>query len=181
MATRTTSSTVSLLGILTIAMAMPWAVARADHGHEAQPTSSSAAQQEVRGVIDAFYAAADKRDWEATGDLMADDFVIYIDGGESFGKEAYVTILKSDDIVVESLKLHNMQISVSADRSMAWSRYQAEVVSHSQGERHDVSTLETLVFQREGDRWLIRHAHVALAPLAAASANVTSSSTGSSD
>ncbi|MEO0975483.1 MAG: nuclear transport factor 2 family protein, partial [Pseudomonadota bacterium] len=106
------------------------------------------------------------------------DFVIYVDGGESFGKEEYVTLLKSDDIVVESLTLHNVQISVSADRSMAWSRYQAEVVSHSQGARHDVSTLETLVFQREGNQWLIRHAHVALAPLTAATASAGPSSTG---
>lgn len=177
MATRS-SSTISLLGVFAIALAIPSAIARADHG---QSKASSAAQQEVREVIDAFYAAADKRDWDATGALMADDFVIYVDGGESFGKEEYVTLLKADDIVVESLTLHNMQINVSADQSMAWSRYQAEVVSHSQGERHDVSTLETLVFQREGDRWLIRHAHVALAPLASASASVVPSPTSSSE
>lgn len=127
-------------------------------------SNTSDPDQEIRAVIDAFFEAADRRDWEATGKLMSEDFVIFIDGGESFGKQEYVELLGADDLVVESLELRDMEISVSADASMAWSRYKADVASVSNGERHDVSTLETLVFDKAGDTWLIRHAHVALAP-----------------
>lgn len=123
-----------------------------------------AAQGEIRAAIDQFYAAADQQDWDAAGKLMAEDFVIFIDGGESFGKTDYVALLKADDLVVESLTLRDVEIAVSDDGSMAWSRYKADVASVSNGERHDVSTLETLVFGLIEGTWQIRHAHVALAP-----------------
>jgi uncharacterized protein (TIGR02246 family) len=137
-------------------------VAAAGCGANAGTTADS----EVRAVIDEFYAAAQRRDWDAAAALLAPEFEILTDGAETFRKEAYVTLLKSDDLVVERMALRDVKVRVSRDRELAWSTFRGSFAMTSHGGRHDVETAETLLFRRAGDRWLIAGAHASVKPSA---------------
>lgn len=121
-----------------------------------------AAERDVRAVIDRFYAAAQRRDWDATGELMSPDFEISSDGAEVFARDAYVALMKTDDLVVERIALRNLTVRVSPDERMAWATFRGAFAMTSHGARHDVETAETLVLSRPADRWLIVRAHASV-------------------
>jgi cytochrome c peroxidase len=128
---------------------------RADDGR-------TTAEAQVRQVIDRFYAAAERRDWDAAGALMAPDFEINTDGAESYGREAYIVMLKEDDLVVERMALRNLAVEVSPDSRMAWATFHGYFEMTQDGARHDVQTAETLILSRRGDRWEIVRAHASV-------------------
>jgi ketosteroid isomerase-like protein len=123
-----------------------------------QVMSPSAVQ--VKQVIDGFFAAAQKRDWDAAGDLLSADFTIYTDGGETHDRPEYIAILKEDDIITLSLDVRDLDISVSHDGQMAWARYRAFIESESKGIRSKTKTAETIIFERIRGDWRICHTHV---------------------
>jgi cytochrome c peroxidase len=120
------------------------------------------AEGQVRQVIDQFYAAAQRRDWDGAGALMAHDFEINTDGAESYGKKAYIALLKEDDLVVERMALRNLTVEVSSDSRMAWATFHGYFEMTQHGARHDVQTAETLILSRRGDRWEIVRAHASV-------------------
>lgn len=120
-------------------------------------------QAEVKGVIDAFFAAAIRRDWDAAGSLLSADFKIYVDGLEIYDRPEYIALLKADDLKTLSLDLTDLDIAVSSDGGMAWARYRTLIDSESRGVRSKTRTAETLIFGREDGAWRIRHGHVSLA------------------
>jgi ketosteroid isomerase-like protein len=129
---------------------------------ENSEASRTGPEREVRLVIDQFYAAARRRDWDAAGALLAPEFEIFTDGAESFGKTAYVALLKEDDLVVERMALRNVTIRVADDRRMAWASFHGAFAMTTHGARHDVQTAETLILSRRGDRWQIVRAHASI-------------------
>ena len=120
----------------------------------------AAERAQVKAVVDRFFADANRRDWDAVGQLLADDFEIFVDEGEHFDKRSYVDVLKKDDLEVTSLKLSDMEVHV--DGAIGWCRYHASVRSTTRGQPNNVETLETLIFRRDHDVWTITHAHVSL-------------------
>ncbi len=122
------------------------------------------AERDVREAVDAFYAAAQRRDWDAAGALMAPAFEIYTDGAAGFDKPAYVALLKSDDLVLEQMALRDLKVRVAGDGRMAWVSFRGTFTMTSHGARHDVNTAETLILSRAADRWLIERAHASVAP-----------------
>src|ERR1700759_5341997 len=68
----------------------------------------------VRKVLDQFFSTAKKRDWDAVAELMSADFELYTDGASEFNKEAYVKVLKEDDMELAYMELRDMEIRVSS-------------------------------------------------------------------
>ena len=128
----------------------------------AEASAAEAPENGVKAVIDAFFAAARRHDWDATGQLMSENVRIWLDGDESMGREEYVVVMKEDDLEVVDIKLDDLDIRVSRDSSMAWSRYRATVEGISKGKRSSVKTAETILFDRVEQEWLMRHIHVSL-------------------
>lgn len=116
----------------------------------------------VKAVIDAFFVAARRHDWDATGRLMANNFRIWLDGDESMDRDEYLVVLKEDDLEVVDMKLDDLEIGVSKDGSMAWGRYRASVDGISKDKKSSVRTAETILFDRVNEEWLMRHIHVSL-------------------
>ena len=116
----------------------------------------------VRKVLDQFFGAAKKRDWDAAAELMSSDFELYTDGASVFDKQAYVKVLKGDDMELGSMELRDMEIRVSGDGQMAWSKYRGLFKSTSHNQPSTFETAETLIFKREGEQWKITRAHVSL-------------------
>jgi ketosteroid isomerase-like protein len=121
----------------------------------------------VKNVVDDFFAAAKKQDWDAAGNLMSADFELYTDEAQSFDKEAYVRLLKKDDIKTTSMELKDLEIRVSSDAQMAWCKYRGFFEASSHGELSNVETAETLIFKKEGDLWKITRAHASVKPITA--------------
>ncbi|SRR6266446_2347311 len=119
----------------------------------------------VRKVLDRFFSAAKKRDWDAAAELMSTDFELYTDGASGFNKQAYVKVLKEDDMELAYVELRDMEIRVSSDGQMAWGKYRGLFKFNSHNQPSTVETAETLIFKREGEHWKITRAHVSLKPL----------------
>jgi cytochrome c peroxidase len=131
-------------------------------GRQAADDGRATAEAQVRDVIDQFYAAAQRRDWDSAGALMTPDFEINTDGAESYGKEPYIALLKEDDLVVERMALRNLTVEVSPDSRMAWATFHGYFEMTQHGARHDVQTAETLILSRRGGRWGIVRAHASV-------------------
>ncbi len=119
----------------------------------------------VKQVVDQFFTAAKKRDWDATAEFMSADFELYTDGASGFDKQAYVKVLKEDDMELTSMELKDMAIRVSSDGQMAWCKYRGLFKSVSHNQPSNVETAETLIFMKEGGQWKITRAHVSLKTL----------------
>ena len=119
----------------------------------------------VRQVVDQFFSAVKKRDWDAAAEFMSTDFELYTDGASGFNKQAYVKVLKEDDMELASMELRDMEIRVSSDGQMAWAKYRGLFKTTSHNQPITMETAETLIFNREGEQWKISRAHVSLKPL----------------
>jgi len=114
----------------------------------------------VKKVLDQFFDAAKKHDWDAAAEFMATDFELYTDGASAFSKQAYVKVLKDDDMQLSHMELRDMETRVSSDGEMAWTKYRGLFKSTSNNQPSTVETAETLIFKREGGQWKITRAHV---------------------
>ena len=119
----------------------------------------------VRKVVDQFFSAAKKRDWDAVAEFMSTDFELYTDGASVFNKQAYVKVLKDDDMQLAYMELRDMEIRVSSDGQMAWAKYRGLFKSTSHNQPSTVETAETLIFKKEDEQWKMTRAHVSLKPL----------------
>lgn len=120
---------------------------------------------QVRKVLDQFFGEAKKRDWDAVAELMSTDFELYTDGASVFNKQAYVKVLKDDDMKVTDMELKDMEIRVSSDGQMAWAKYRGLFKSVIHNQPSTMETAETLIFKKEADQWKITRSHVSLKPL----------------
>jgi ketosteroid isomerase-like protein len=127
--------------------------------------AQAAETAQVRKVVDQFFSASKKRDWDAAAELMSTDFELYTDGGSVFDKQAYVKVLKEDDMKLVSMELRDMEIRVTSGGQIAWCKYRGLFKFTSHDQPSTVETAETLIFKREGKQWKITHAHVSLKPL----------------
>lgn len=119
----------------------------------------------VKSVLDEFYSAAKKRDWDAVGGFMSTDFELYTDAASAFNKQAYVKVLKEDDSQLTYMELRDLEIRVSNDGQMAWAKYRGLFKSTSKNQPGTVETAETLIFKKEGEQWKIARAHASLKPV----------------
>src|SRR5688500_19093559 len=85
--------------------------------------SANAQVSEVRSVMNQFFESAKRQDWDTVGALMAPEFEIYTDQAESYGKAAYVNLLKADNIQVTRMELRDDRVTVSGDGALAWMTY----------------------------------------------------------
>lgn len=143
-------------------------------GGAAATTTPAAEAARVRAAIDQFYAAAQRRDWDAAGEMMSAEFELYTDEAAGFDKPTYVRLLKEDDLVVEHMELKDVEVQVSPDGRMAWGKFRGRFRHTSHGQPSEVETAETLIFRNEGGRWKIAHAHASVKPVGAAAEGLTS-------
>lgn len=124
--------------------------------------SQADAEAEVRRAIEAFYDAARRSDWDAAGALMAEDFEVYSDGPESYGRAGYVQALKSEDLRLDSMELRDLRIQVARGGDMAWASWRGWFRTVTDGVPSEAETAETQVFRNQGGRWLLVRAHASI-------------------
>lgn len=120
----------------------------------------------VRKAVDQFFDLVKRHDWDAAADFMSTDFELYTDGASGFNKQAYVKVLKEDNMELSYMELRDVEIRVSSDGQMAWGKYRGlfKIKGASQSQPSTMETAETLIFEREGEQWKLTRAHVSLKP-----------------
>ena len=146
---------VIVLSIAVLIAIAPWHT-------QAGKSSPAAAQAEVRRVIDDFFEAAKKQDWDRAAELFAPDFGIYTDDAAGFDKKSYLQLLKEDNIETLAMQLRDMVIHVSADGTMAWSQYRGHFTQAVKGNKSVTETAESLIFEKRGNAWKIVRAHASV-------------------
>ncbi len=145
-------------------LVLPGAPASSKSPATASRATAASDEAAVRAAIDAFFAAAQKRDWDAATALLSEDFEIYTDEAAGFNKADYSRLLREDDLEVRQMELRDTQVRVSADGTMAWAKYRGTFRGTSRGATHDVETAETLIFAKEAGQWKQVRAHASVKP-----------------
>ena len=136
----------------------------ATRGSTPVPSVDLAAEKaRVNEVLNQFFELARKRDWDATGELMSEDFEVYTDGAVVLGKKDYVELMKKDDLEVKDMELKDRTVQVSGDGRMAWMTYRGYFNCVTHGKPHVVETAETLIFRKDDEqRWKIVRSHASV-------------------
>jgi ketosteroid isomerase-like protein len=145
---------VGAVGIALCSLA-PWKTSATKPG-------AAAPEAEIRQVIDSFFEAAKRQDWDRAAEVMSSDFVIYTDGAAGFDKNAYLKLLKEDDIETMAMQLRDMVIHVSGDGTMAWSQYRGKFTQVVRGKRSVTETAESLIFEKRQTAWKIVRAQASV-------------------
>lgn len=133
----------------------------------AQPSSSgppAAAQmsgfEAAAATVDAFHAALRRGDTAAAAHLVADDALVFEEGGAERSKAEYEAHhLGADAAFSKAVPSVKTRRTGKASGDMAWVATEGRVTGTYNGRTVDRTTVETMVLRRTGDGWRIVHIH----------------------
>ena len=133
----------------------------------AQPSSSSpsaAAQtsgfEAAAATVDAFHAALRRGDTAAAAELVADDALVFEEGGAERSKAEYEAHhLGADAAFSKAVPSVRTGRTGRAFGDMAWVATEGRVTGTYNGRAVDRTTVETMVLRRTGNGWRIVHSH----------------------
>ena len=138
------------------------AVRVAAHGPapEAPSADLPPAVRDAAATIDAFHAALKRRDTRAAAELVADDALIFEQGGVERSKAEYAAHHLSADArfssAVSSVVTRRAGHSSGA---LAWVASEGRITGSFEGRAIDLVTTESMVLRRSGSDWRIVHIH----------------------
>lgn len=152
-------------GILLLALASAAAPLHAQQpaappaaGHAAHHAPPEAA---VRAVLEAVFRAQEGGDMAALDTLYAGDSLTIIEGA---GINRSWADYRDHHLAPELTEMKNLvyrpsDIEVHVDGATAWAIFQYVLQADVEGRHADVLGRGTAVFERRGERWVMRHSH----------------------
>jgi ketosteroid isomerase-like protein len=135
-------------------------IAVAAWGLVAPAAAHGAAIADPVAVVDAFHSALARGDTKGAAALLADEALIFEEGGAERSKAEYVAHHLPADAefsqVVRSVVAHR---SRGASGSLAWVASEGRTSGIFKGKPIDLSTTETMLLRRTGSGWKIVHVH----------------------
>lgn len=126
----------------------------------AAPTTVAAAELAPAGVVDAFHAALRRGDTNAAATLLADDALIYEEGGAERTKAEYASHhLLADAEFSKAVASQMTRRGGSSDGNVAWVASEGRATGTFRGKAVDRVTTETMVLRRTARGWRIVHVH----------------------
>lgn len=111
-------------------------------------------------VVDAFHAALAKGDTAGAAALLADDALIFEEGGAERSKAEYaVRHLPADAAFSKSVRTAMTRRASQSAGGMAWVASEGRVSGTFQGKAVDRATTETMILHRTNRGWRIMHVH----------------------
>ena len=111
-------------------------------------------------TVDAFHAALRRGDKEAAAALLADDALIFEEGGVERTKAEYAARHLSADAAFSKLVPSTItRRSGGFEGSLAWVASEGRMTGTYKGQAIDRVTTETMVLRRAGGDWKIVHIH----------------------
>jgi len=130
----------------------------------AQPALPESAR-EPAAVVDAFHAALARGDEAAAAALIADDALIFEEGGAERSKSEYqVRHLPADAEFSQAVRFTATRRNGDAAGALALVTTEGRTKGTFRGKAVDRVTTETMVLRRAGPAWKIVHIHWSSAP-----------------
>jgi ketosteroid isomerase-like protein len=121
-----------------------------------QPVSAGRAES----TVDAFHAALSRGDAKAAEALLADDALIFEEGGAERSKAEYAAQHLPADIAFSHVVASNLtRRSGAAEGALAWVSSEGRMSGTYKGKAIDRATTETMILRRIGSEWKIVHIH----------------------
>jgi len=134
-------------------------------GTTAPRSTLPAAARGAAATVDAFHAALRRGDSKAAAALLADDALIFEEGGVERSKAEYVTSHLPADAAFSSVVASTVTRRMGgSDGAFAWVASEGRMTGNWQGRAVDRVTTETMVLRRVGGSWRIIHIHWSSAP-----------------
>lgn len=121
-----------------------------------QPISAGAAES----TVDAFHAALSRGDAKAAEALLADDALIFEEGGAERSKAEYAARHLPADIAFSQVVTSSLtRRSGAAEGALAWVSSEGRMSGTYKGKAINRATTETMILRRVGSEWKIVHIH----------------------
>ena len=126
----------------------------------ATPFAMPAETRAPAAVVDRFHDALRRGDTESAAGLLADDALIFEEGGAERSKQEYASHhLGADAAFSQAVGGSVTRRRGMAAGDMAWIASEGRITGKFQGKAIDRITTETMVLRRSGDAWVIAHIH----------------------
>ena len=141
------------------------ALAVPGHAHDSSGTATAAATvpSSARGAaatVDAFHAALRRGDTRSAAALLADDAVIFEEGGVERTKAEYAAShLPADAAFSKAVASTVTWRTGGSDGALAWIASEGRTTGTYRGKAVDRMTTETVILRRVGRAWRIVHIH----------------------
>ena len=156
---RVVSRLVAAAAAALLVMAAPALAHDQAHGAAHRATLAGAAAQ-AGAIVDAFHAALRRGDTKAAATLMADDALIFEEGGAERTKAEYAAHhLSADAAFSQAVPSVVTRRTGHSDGSVAWIASEGRTTGSYKGKALDRVTAETMVLRRAGRAWKIVHIH----------------------
>ena len=146
-----------------IVLAAPAIAAAAHDSAAAAPASQpgvAPAARAAAATVDAFHAALRRGDTRAAAALVADDALIFEEGGAERSKAEYMAShLAADAAFASAVRSTVTRRSGHAHGALAWIASEGRTTGTFRGKAVDRATAETMVLRRTGGSWRIVHIH----------------------
>ena len=131
-----------------------------DTSAAAGATTVAASARPSAAVVDAFHAALRRGDTTAALSYLADDALIFEEGGVERGKAEYAASHLAADAAFSKAVSSSLTRRVGhAAGALAWVATEGRTSGTFRGRSVDRRTVETMVLRRTGGRWKIIHIH----------------------
>jgi ketosteroid isomerase-like protein len=133
--------------------------------HELSPSSAQlvtlpARAQSAAATVDAFHAALHRGDTRSAAGLLADDALIFEEGGVERTKAEYAAHhLLADATFSQSVSSTIIRRSGRAEGRFAWIASEGRTTGSYKGKHVDQLTTETMLLRQIGGVWKIVHVH----------------------
>jgi ketosteroid isomerase-like protein len=126
----------------------------------AQQTSPSPSARGATVTVDAFHAALRRGDTRAAAALLAEDALIFEEGGAERSKAEYAAQhLPADAEFSRSVSAVVTRRAGRSDGAIAWIATEGRTTGTYKGKALDRLTTETMILRRTGRAWKIVHIH----------------------
>ena len=120
----------------------------------------SVAARSAAATVDAFHAALRRGDTRSAAALLADDALIYEEGGAERSKAEYAAHhLPADAAFTQAVSTVTTMRAGYSDGTLAWIASEGRTTGTYNGKALDRVTTETMVLRRVGKAWKIVHIH----------------------
>ena len=125
----------------------------------AAPTLSPSARGAAE-TVDAFHAALRRGDTQAAAAVLAEDALIFEEGGAERSKAEYAAHhLPADAAFSQAVESAVARRSGGSAGELAWIASEGRMTGSYKGRAIDQMTAETMVLRRDGTAWKIVHIH----------------------
>lgn len=121
--------------------------------------------REAAAIVDAFHSALNCGDTASAAGLLADDAVIFEEGGAERTKAEYAAHhLPADAEFSRTVTSTVTRRAGSSNGTLAWIATEGRMGGNLNGKAVDRLTTETMLLRRVGQGWQIAHIHWSSAP-----------------